>query len=199
MNIRIKQPEFRQWIEDSLRDGENILAISNQGTILHYREDGLDLIVKTAMGRGAVRALRQRTLLRRADPKKLQILVDDPAEFTPRRKAQERDPAFPVSVDHPGRGDADGLGLQHAGYCLDIVLEVLGDLFCVVDSAATDGDAGAFLCQHGRDTLADTAAPETIALAAKKAIEHGQNRFERITSAKVGDNFLSHPSVLAHR
>jgi serine/threonine protein kinase len=64
MNIRIKQPEFRQWIEDSLRDGENILAVSNQGTILHYRGDGKDLIVKSAMGRGPIRALRQRTLLR---------------------------------------------------------------------------------------------------------------------------------------
>jgi serine/threonine protein kinase len=64
MNIRIKQPEFRQWIEDSLRDGENILAISNQGTILHYRGDGEDLVVKSAMGRGPIRALRQRTLLR---------------------------------------------------------------------------------------------------------------------------------------
>ena len=64
MKNRIKQPAFRQWIEDSLQAGENVLAVSNQGTILHYREDGLDLIVKTAMGRGALRALRQRTLLR---------------------------------------------------------------------------------------------------------------------------------------
>ena len=64
MNIRIKQPAFRQWIEDSLARGENILAVSNQGTILHYRADGEDLIVKTAMGRGPIRALRQRTLLR---------------------------------------------------------------------------------------------------------------------------------------
>jgi serine/threonine protein kinase len=64
MNIRINQPAFRQWIEDSLAGGENILAVSNQGTILYYREDGEDLIVKTAMGRGPIRALRQRTLLR---------------------------------------------------------------------------------------------------------------------------------------
>lgn len=64
MKNRINQPAFRQWIEDSLQAGENVLAVSNQGTILHYRADGLDLIVKTAMGRGAVRALRQRTLLR---------------------------------------------------------------------------------------------------------------------------------------
>ena len=64
MNIRIKQPAFRQWIEDSLRNGENILAVSNQGTLLHYRDGGDDLVVKTAMGRGPIRALRQRTLLR---------------------------------------------------------------------------------------------------------------------------------------
>ncbi len=64
MNIRINQPAFRQWIEDSLAGGENILAVSNQGTILHYRGNGEDLIVKTAMGRGPIRALRQRTLLR---------------------------------------------------------------------------------------------------------------------------------------
>ena len=64
MKSLINRPEFRQWIESSLDRQENVLAVSNQGTILHYREDGLDLIVKTAMGRGAVRALRQRTLLR---------------------------------------------------------------------------------------------------------------------------------------
>ncbi|MEJ2383775.1 MAG: hypothetical protein P8Y54_05185 [Xanthomonadales bacterium] len=64
MNIRINQPGFVHWIEDSLRDRENILAVSNQGTILHYRSDGAELIVKSAMGRGPVRALRQRTLLR---------------------------------------------------------------------------------------------------------------------------------------
>ena len=64
MNIRIKQPEFRQWIEDSLAGGENVLAVSNQGTILHYRADGEECVVKSAMGRGPLRALRQRTLMR---------------------------------------------------------------------------------------------------------------------------------------
>jgi predicted Ser/Thr protein kinase len=64
MDERIIEPAFRQWIEDSLARGENILAVSNQGTILHYDRDGLDLIVKLAMGRGFVRSLRQRTLLR---------------------------------------------------------------------------------------------------------------------------------------
>ena len=64
MERTIGQPAFRQWIEDSLARQENVLAISNQGTILHYRGEGEDLIVKSAMGRGALRLLRQRTLLR---------------------------------------------------------------------------------------------------------------------------------------
>ncbi len=64
MKKLINQPEFKQWVEHSLNTGENILAVSNQGTILHYREGGRDLIVKTAMGRGLIRKARQRTLLR---------------------------------------------------------------------------------------------------------------------------------------
>jgi len=64
MNDRISEPAFRRWIGDSLARGENILAVSNQGTILHYDQDGLELVVKSAMGRGLVRSVRQRTLLR---------------------------------------------------------------------------------------------------------------------------------------
>ena len=64
MKKLINQPEFREWIERSLAQGENILAVSNQGTILHYQRDGLDLIVKSAMGRGLVRKVRARTLIR---------------------------------------------------------------------------------------------------------------------------------------
>ena len=64
MKKLINQPEFREWIERSLAQRENILAVSNQGTILHYQHDGLDLIVKTAMGRGLVRKARERTLIR---------------------------------------------------------------------------------------------------------------------------------------
>jgi len=64
MKKLINQPEFREWIERSLAQGENILAVSNQGTILHYQNDGLDLIVKTAMGRGLARKARARTLIR---------------------------------------------------------------------------------------------------------------------------------------
>ena len=64
MKTLINKPEFRHWIKESLEHGENVLAVSNQGTILHYSADGIDLIVKTAMGRGLVRMLRQRTLMR---------------------------------------------------------------------------------------------------------------------------------------
>jgi serine/threonine protein kinase len=64
MNHLIGDPGFRDWIENSLARRENILAVSNQGTILHYCEEGADLIVKAAMGRGLVRAVRERTLRR---------------------------------------------------------------------------------------------------------------------------------------
>lgn len=64
MKKLINQPSFRHWIERSLEQGENIMAVSNQGTILHYREGGVELIVKSAMGRGLVRSIRQRTLMR---------------------------------------------------------------------------------------------------------------------------------------
>ena len=64
MSDCISKPAFREWIETSLAQRQNIMAVSNQGTILHYREDGIDLIVKSAMGRGLVRSVRERTLLR---------------------------------------------------------------------------------------------------------------------------------------
>lgn len=64
MKKLINQSGLRKWIEDSLAGDENILAVSNQGTILHYREDGNELIVKSAMGGGIVRRLREKTLQR---------------------------------------------------------------------------------------------------------------------------------------
>jgi predicted Ser/Thr protein kinase len=64
MEHTIGQPAFRQWIEDSLARGENVLAVSNQGTLLRYQAAGQDLVVKAAMGSGLVRSLRERTLLR---------------------------------------------------------------------------------------------------------------------------------------
>ena len=64
MDQRIDNAAFLAWVEGSLERRENILAVSNQGTLLRYRADGLDLVVKAAMGRGLLRALRERTLLR---------------------------------------------------------------------------------------------------------------------------------------
>jgi len=70
MNESIKTPstglpdDLLKWIEASLSSGQNILATSNQGTVLLFEGDGLKLVVKSAMGRGAVRKARQATLER---------------------------------------------------------------------------------------------------------------------------------------
>ena len=64
MNSLISDPGFRQWIERSLERGENVLAVSNQGTLLRYVHGGHDVVVKSAMGSGLVRKVRERTLLR---------------------------------------------------------------------------------------------------------------------------------------
>jgi len=56
--------ELRSWIENSLVRQENIIATSNQGTILLFRENGCELIIKTAMGRGLMLKARRKTLLR---------------------------------------------------------------------------------------------------------------------------------------
>jgi len=50
MKMLINQPDFRKWIERSLKRRENILAISNQGTLLEFRGEGQHLVVKAAMG-----------------------------------------------------------------------------------------------------------------------------------------------------
>jgi tRNA A-37 threonylcarbamoyl transferase component Bud32 len=64
MKKLINQPEFREWIDLSLERQENVHTVSNQGTILHYQQGGNDLIVKTAMGKGLLRTIRERTLQR---------------------------------------------------------------------------------------------------------------------------------------
>lgn len=64
MQELISQPRFIQWVERSLAQRENILAVSNQGTVLLFKGDGLELVVKTAMGGGLLRMARQKTLLR---------------------------------------------------------------------------------------------------------------------------------------
>ena len=53
-----------EWAEASLAGGTNILAKSNQGTILLFKEGGVEFVVKTAMGSGATRKARQATLER---------------------------------------------------------------------------------------------------------------------------------------
>lgn len=56
--------ELVRWADEQLASGENILATSNQGTVLHYRDDAYDLVLKTAMGSGTARRARQHTLER---------------------------------------------------------------------------------------------------------------------------------------
>jgi len=56
--------DLQDWIESSLAAGDNILATSNQGTVLLYENAELKLIVKSAMGRGAIRKARQAALER---------------------------------------------------------------------------------------------------------------------------------------
>jgi len=59
----VPEPEkLLPWIELSLARQENILATSNQGTILLYQDQGQKLIIKTAMGRGVLLRIRQKTL-----------------------------------------------------------------------------------------------------------------------------------------
>jgi predicted Ser/Thr protein kinase len=56
--------DLQQWIESSLQEERNILATSNQGTVLLFEGDGIKLVIKSAMGRGAVLKARQATLER---------------------------------------------------------------------------------------------------------------------------------------
>ena len=64
MNAAVQPEQLRAWIERSLARREHILATSNQGTLLLYRQDGQEMVVKTAMGRGLALWLRRKTLLR---------------------------------------------------------------------------------------------------------------------------------------
>lgn len=53
-----------RWVESSLASGSNVLATSNQGTVLLFEADGRKLVIKSAMGRGPLRKARQATLER---------------------------------------------------------------------------------------------------------------------------------------
>ncbi|NIM70989.1 MAG: hypothetical protein GTN86_10150 [Xanthomonadales bacterium] len=56
--------DLSAWIANSLASGEHVLATSNQGTILLYRDGAREFVVKTAMGFGPLRRARQATLRR---------------------------------------------------------------------------------------------------------------------------------------
>lgn len=72
--------DLQSWIESSLDSQKNILATSNQGTVLLFEGEGIKLVVKTAMGRGAVRKARQATLEREyAAYQRLEGVVGVPA------------------------------------------------------------------------------------------------------------------------
>ena len=61
-------PKFiPQWADGCLERGENILATSNQGTILLFQEAGMEFVIKTAMGTGPARRARQATLERECE------------------------------------------------------------------------------------------------------------------------------------
>ncbi len=75
-----KPEKLRPWIERSLAYRENILATSNQGIILLFQDNGLELIIKTAMGRGLLLQARRKTLLREYQAyQRLQGLTGVPA------------------------------------------------------------------------------------------------------------------------
>lgn len=56
--------DLSQWVRWSLDQGHNILATSNQGTVLHFTGDGMNWVIKAAMGSAGIRKLRQNTLNR---------------------------------------------------------------------------------------------------------------------------------------
>lgn len=72
--------DLENWIEASLASGSNILATSNQGTVLLYEVEDRKLVIKTAMGRGPLRRARQATLEREYEAyRRLQGVVGVPA------------------------------------------------------------------------------------------------------------------------
>lgn len=65
MALTLELPKhLARWADNSLRSGRNILAADNQGTVLLFREAGMEFVIKAAMGKGTVRRARQATLER---------------------------------------------------------------------------------------------------------------------------------------
>jgi len=56
--------DLARWASRSLERGENVLARSNQGTLLKFSGDGTELLLKCPMGEGLLFKARRRTLLR---------------------------------------------------------------------------------------------------------------------------------------
>jgi predicted Ser/Thr protein kinase len=64
MQSLIADSEFARWVRDSLEQGENVLARSNQGTVLRFEGEGRELLINCPMGEGLVLRARKRTLQR---------------------------------------------------------------------------------------------------------------------------------------
>ncbi len=60
----ISDADFAAWVADSLARGDNVLARSNQGTLLKFEGEGQTVLVKCPMGEGMVLRARRRTLMR---------------------------------------------------------------------------------------------------------------------------------------
>lgn len=60
----ITDPSFAARVRDSLSRGENVLARSNQGTVLRFSVGGNEFLVKCPMGQGLALRARRRTLMR---------------------------------------------------------------------------------------------------------------------------------------
>jgi predicted Ser/Thr protein kinase len=60
----IADADLSRWVRRSLERGENVLARSNQGTLLKFSGDGGEMLLKCPMGEGLLLKARRRTLLR---------------------------------------------------------------------------------------------------------------------------------------
>jgi len=58
----LDETALKQWIEESIATGSNILAAGYQGKILHYEDENSDFLIKVPHGRGLARYIHQHTL-----------------------------------------------------------------------------------------------------------------------------------------
>ncbi len=64
MQAALADAEFAARVRNDLASGKNVLARSNQGTLLKLSLGGQDLLVKCPMGKGLALRARQKTLVR---------------------------------------------------------------------------------------------------------------------------------------